>query len=89
MTNAIAAFVIIIGAIWSAGWWSARLTRIRQAGAAAGQGSLEAARQIELLSSENAGLKGQIGRIEERLATVERIVTDPADRTAREIEQLR
>lgn len=48
-----------------------------------------AARQIELLSTENAGLKGQVGRLEERIAVLERIATDPAERTAREIENLR
>lgn len=48
-----------------------------------------AARQIELLSSKNAGLKGQVGRLEERIAVLERIATDPAERTAREIERLR
>jgi hypothetical protein len=52
-------------------------------------GSLEAARQVELLSNENAGLKGQVGRLEERIAVLERIATDPAHRTAREIDQLR
>lgn len=46
-------------------------------------------RQVELLSNENAQLKGQIGRLEERLAVLERIATDPAERTAREIENLR
>lgn len=46
-------------------------------------------RQIELLSSENERLTGQIGRLEERIAVLERIVTDPADRTAREIDTLR
>jgi hypothetical protein len=50
---------------------------------------IEAKREIQLLSSENAGLKGQVGRLEERLAVLERIATDPAERTAREIEQLR
>ena len=50
---------------------------------------LEATRQVELLSSENAGLKDQIGRLEERLAVLERIATDPSERTARAIEQLR
>ena len=49
----------------------------------------EAARQVELLSSENAGLKGQVGRLEERISVLERIATDPAERTAREIERLR
>jgi hypothetical protein len=52
-------------------------------------GSLEATRQVELLSNENSGLKGQVGRLEERIAVLERIATDPADRTAREIDQLR
>ncbi len=47
------------------------------------------AREIELLSSENAGLRGKIGRLEERLSVLERIATDPAERTAREIESLR
>jgi len=50
---------------------------------------LEASRQVELLSSENAGLKGQVSRLEERIAVLERIATDPADRTARAIDQLR
>jgi hypothetical protein len=53
------------------------------------EGSLEAVRQVELLSNENAGLKGQVGRLEERIAVLERIATDPAERTARDIEQLR
>ncbi len=49
----------------------------------------DAARRIEALSSENDGLKGKIGRLEERLSVLERIATDPAERTAREIESLR
>jgi len=53
------------------------------------EASLGATRQVELLSNENAGLKGQVSRLEERIAVLERIATDPADRTAREIEQLR
>ena len=50
---------------------------------------LGARREIELLSGENAGLKGQVSRLEERIAVLERIATDPAERTAREIENLR
>lgn len=50
---------------------------------------LEAVRQVELLSDENAGLRSQVGRLEERIAVLERIATDPAERTAREIESLR
>jgi len=50
---------------------------------------LESQRKIELLSSENDRLTGQIGRLEERLRVLERIATDPGERTAREIEALR
>ena len=50
--------------------------------------SPDAARKVELLTSENERLKGQVGRLEERIAVLERIATDPAERTAREIEQL-
>jgi hypothetical protein len=53
------------------------------------EGALPSTRQIELLSSENANLKGQVSRLEERLAVLERIATDPAERTAREIDSLR
>ncbi len=50
---------------------------------------LSAVRGLELLSNENAALRGQIGRLEERLSVLERIVTDPAISTAHEIERLR
>lgn len=50
---------------------------------------LEAERKIALLSSENERLTGQISRLEERIAVLERIATDPAERVAREIDGLR
>ena len=34
-------------------------------------------------------LGAQISRLEERIAVLERIATDPAERTAREIDRLR
>jgi len=46
-------------------------------------------RKIELLSAENGELKGKVVRLEDRIAVLERIATDPAHRTAREIEALR
>jgi cell division protein FtsB len=49
----------------------------------------EAHRQIEMLSAENGRLHGQIARLEERLQVLERIATDPAERTARDIDALR
>ena len=50
---------------------------------------IEAERKIMLLTNENDKLTGQVGRLEERIAVIERIATDPAERTAREIEALR
>lgn len=47
------------------------------------------ARRIELLTSENEKLTGLVLRLEERIAVLERIATDPAERTSREIEKLR
>jgi hypothetical protein len=46
-------------------------------------------RENERLARENELLRGNVGRLEERMAVLERIATDPAERTAREIESLR
>ncbi|MDQ3246320.1 MAG: hypothetical protein M3Q52_05420 [Pseudomonadota bacterium] len=48
----------------------------------------EAAERIKLLTGENAQLRAEIGSIKDRLATVERIVTDQPSQLAREIESL-
>ncbi len=53
------------------------------------KGDGNASRNIALLSSENERLTGQVSRLEERIAVLERIATDPATRTAREIDALR
>ena len=50
---------------------------------------LEESRKVELLTSENERLAGQVSRLEERIAVLERIATDPAERVSREIENLR
>lgn len=49
----------------------------------------EADRKIMLLSNENETLNGKIGHLEERIAVLERIVTDKAGRLSEEIENLR
>ena len=49
----------------------------------------DARRTVELLTNENERQAGQIIRLEERIAVLERIATDPAERTAREIDALR
>ena len=49
----------------------------------------EAIERVKLLSSENAQLRAELGSIKDRLATVERIVTDDSHRLTHEIESLR
>jgi len=49
----------------------------------------ETIERVKLLSQENAQLKAELGSIKDRLANVERIVTDGAHSLDREIEQLR
>ncbi len=49
----------------------------------------ESQRDAALLGGENERLRSEVGRLEQRLAVLERIATDPAERTAREIESLR
>ena len=49
----------------------------------------EGMERIKLLSSENAQLRAELGSIKDRLATVERIVTDDGHRLTQEIEALR
>ena len=52
-------------------------------------GGVAEPRKLELLTAENERLHGQVGRLEERIAVLERIATDPAERTARAIDALR
>jgi len=89
-------FVIAIIAISTFGWVATSWIRARHGyplenewSGTAHKEDPDAARRIELLTNENERLTGQISRLEERLAVLERIATDPAERTAREIEQLR
>lgn len=48
----------------------------------------EAMERIKLLTSENAQLRAELGSLKDRLATVERIVTDQPSQLAREIDSL-
>lgn len=89
-------FIIAIIAISTAGWLISTWIRAKHGYAIENEWSgttskadPAADRKIELLTVENDKLHGMVGRLEERIAVLERIVTDPADRTAREIERLR
>ena len=49
----------------------------------------ETAERMKLLSGENAQLRAELGSVKDRLANVERIVTDDSHRLTQEIETLR
>lgn len=89
-------FVLAIIAMSMIGWVLTTAIRAKHGypitddwGGRVAKGDLDDTRKVELLSAENARLTGQLGRLEERLAVLERIATDPAERTAREIDALR
>lgn len=81
-----AVFIPIV-AILASAWVVTSVLRYKQSKQGAATGESE--RQVQLLTGENERLRGQIGRLEERLSVLERIATDPSERTAREIESLR
>jgi hypothetical protein len=90
------AFVLAIIAISTIGWVVNNWIRAKHGypvenewKGVSHKGDPAAERKIELLSSENERLTGQISRLEERIAVLERIATDPAERVAREIDSLR
>lgn len=90
-------FVIALVALSTFGWLISTWIRARHgypienewSGMSLKDEHPDAARKITLLTQENERLTGQITRLEERIGTLERIATDPAERTAREIEKLR
>jgi len=79
-------FCMILGAAITLAiqWYGRRKVRLATVAP-----DLEARQNIDLLDAENARRIGQIDRLQERLATVESIVTDRAHRLGHEIEQLR
>ena len=97
MNDDIMVFVLALVAISTIGWVVNNWIRAKHgypvenewSGLSMQGNSPDADRKIGLLSSENERLTGQISRLEERIAVLERIATDPAERTAREIDALR
>ncbi len=90
-------FIAIIVSLAIGGWVITTWLRIKNGyplDGAWGQavypkGSDEAMERIKLLSTENAQLRAELGSVKDRLATVERIVTDDSHRLNQEIEALR
>jgi len=89
-------FVIAIIAISTVGWVINNWIRAKHGYALEDEwsgkthrGDPDGERKVQLLSTESERLTGQVSRPEERIAVLERIATDPAERTALEIEALR
>lgn len=89
-------FVIAIIAMSTVGWVFTTWIRARHGYpienewiGTASRADPDADRKLALLIAENDKLHGQISRLEERLAVLERIATDPAERIARDIDALR
>ena len=96
MPEAMMIFILLLAGISTAGWLISTWIRAKHGypienewKGTTQKGSPDAERKIELLANENGRLTGQISRLEERIAVLERIATDPAERTAREIDSLR
>lgn len=89
-------FVLAIIALSYGGWILSTWIRARHGypienefGGSTGRSDLQADRKIELLTNENGQLKDRVGRLEERIAVLERIATDAPGRLSAEIETLR
>jgi hypothetical protein len=90
-------FIAIITSIAVGGWVITTWLRIKNGyplDGAWGQAvypkkNEEAMERIKLLSQENAQLRAELGAVKDRLANVERIVTDDSHRLTQEIEALR
>lgn len=80
MNENTAIFIVLMTIIAVSAWLVNKLIKTRHAPPR--PDALDAGHEIEKLRNEN-------DRLHERLAVLERIATDPAERTAREIERLR
>lgn len=89
-------FIVAIVMICTVGWIFNNWIRARHGyplenewGGTTPKVDMDAERKISLLSNENESLNGKVGNLEERIAVLERIVTDKAGRLSEEIEKLR
>ena len=90
-------FIAVMGVIAIGGWVITTWMRIKNGYPLDGawgqavypQKNEEVIERVKLLSTENAQLRAELGSVKDRLATVERIVTDDSHRLTQEIEALR
>jgi len=83
-------FVLGLSLVSTAGWVANNWIRARHGyPIEVGEDEAPSKKRMDAICAENRDLKGQVSRLEERLKVLERIATDPAERTAREIESLR
>ena len=95
--TAIAPLVAIVGVAGVGGWVFTTWLRIKNGyplDGAWGQAvypktSDETVERVKLISQENAQLRAELGSVKDRLAVIERIVTDDSNRLSHEIEALR
>lgn len=95
--TSMAPVIAIVGVAGMIGWMFTTWLRIKNGYPLDGQWGQalypkkddEMIERIKLLSQENAQLRAELGSIKDRLANVERIVTDSSHGLDREIEALR
>ena len=97
MLEALAPAASILGAIGVGGWVITTWMRVKHGyplenswgKAVYPRTNSEETERIKLLSQENAQLRAELGSIKDRLATVERIVTDSGYHLTHQIDALR
>lgn len=97
MFSALAPTIAIVGVAGMIGWMFTTWLRIKNGYPLDGawgqavypQKNEEMIERIKLISQENAQLRAELGSVKDRLANVERIVTDSSHALDREIEALR
>jgi hypothetical protein len=83
-------FVLGLSLVSTAGWVANNWIRARHGfEPEAEEDDKPSRKKLDSICAENDELKQQLKQLQERMAVMERIATDPAERTAREIESLR
>ena len=93
----IAVMAMVIGLVGVVGWVFTTWLRIKHGyplenawgKSVEPKATAETTERMKLLSGENAQLRAELGAVKDRLANVERIVTDDSHRVTQEIESLR